>query len=187
LPNVNLSKVEPIMSRGKPAPAIPITDRQYALLKQHGAKHSLAHHYKTRISIVLLASEGRTNASVGRELKIDLKTVKKWRRRWIAAFDSIEAFALGESGQGVSDQALLQKMLEVLKDRPRSGAPKRISLAQEQQIVALACQKPEDYGIPITQWNRELLAQVAISKGIVETISPRYTSEILKKKRAPTA
>jgi transposase len=175
------------MSRGKPAPAIRMTERQYRLLSQHGAKHSLSHHTKTRIRILVLASEGRTNASVKRELGIDLKTVKKWRRRWEAEFDSIKAFELGESGQGVSDKELLKKMLLVLKDDARSGAPKRITLAQEKQIIALACEKPEDHGIPITQWTQEMLAHVAKAKGIVETISPRYVGEILKKKRASTA
>jgi putative transposase len=53
-------------------------------------------------------------------------------------------------------------------------------MAQKQQITALACRKPQDYGIPITQWNREMLAQVAMAQGIVETISPRYISELLK-------
>ena len=174
------------MSRGKPAPAIPMTERQYRLLSQHGAKHSLSHHTKTRISLLLFASKGYTNARVKRELGIDLKTVKKWRRRWETEFDSINAFELGESGQGVSDKELLKRMLLVLKDYSRSGAPKRITLAQEKQIIALACERPEDHGIPLTQWNREMLAHVAKAKGIVETISPRYVGEILKKNRAST-
>lgn len=72
-------------------------------------------------------------------------------------------------------------MLEVLKDTPRSGAPKRITLTQEQQIIALACKKPQAYGIPLTQWNREMLAHASRAKGIVETISPRTVSKLLKK------
>lgn len=175
------------MSRGKPAPAIIMTTRQYGLLSQHEAKHSIAHHIKTRIKILLLAREGRTHASIKRELRVDVNTVKRWRRRWEAEFASIAAFELGESGQGVSDKALLKRMLLAVEDNPRSGAPKRITLAQEKQIVALACEKPESHGIPITQWNREMLAHVAKAKGVVEAISPRYVSEILKKKRASTA
>lgn len=175
------------MSRGKPAPAIPMTERQYRLLNRHWAKHSLAHHIKTRISILLMASEGLTHASIKRELGIDVNTVKRWRRRWEAEFNSIKAFELDESVQGVSDKELLKRMLLVVKDYSRSGAPKRITLAQEKQIIALACEKPEDHGIPITQWNREMLAHVAKAKGIVKTISPRYVGEILKKNRAPTS
>lgn len=175
------------MSRGKPAPAIVMTERQKRLLRQHWAKHSVAHHYKTRISILLLASEGYTHASIKRELEVDVNTVKRWRRRWEAEFDSIRAFESGESGQGISDKELLKRMLVVIKDNSRSGAPKQITLAQENQIVALACEKPEDHGIPLTQWNREMLAHVAKAKGIVEKISPRYVGEILKKNQASTS
>jgi len=81
----------------------------------------------------------------------------------------------------VSDSELLQKMLAILTDEPRSGPPIRISLTEKQQLVALACKKPEDFGVPLTQWNREMLAKVAMAEGIVEKISPRYVSEILKK------
>lgn len=58
--------------------------------------------------------------------------------------------------------------MEVLSDYSRSGAPIRISLEEKQQLVALACKKPQDFGIPITPWNREMLAKVAMAEGIVE-------------------
>ncbi|TAG96581.1 MAG: helix-turn-helix domain-containing protein [Sphingobacteriales bacterium] len=74
-----------------------------------------------------------------------------------------------------------------LDDLPRSGAPKRISLSQEQQIVALACEKPRDHGVEMTNWTHEMLARVAISKGILESISSRYVGEILKKKQVATS
>ncbi len=72
-------------------------------------------------------------------------------------------------------------MLDILRDLPRSGAPERIPLSEKQQLIALACEKPEDYGIPFTQWNREMLAKVAMAEGIVEKISPRYVGKLLKK------
>lgn len=170
------------MSRGKaPASAIAMTARRYRILNKYWSKHSLPHNTKTRIKILLLASEGRSNLGVKGELGVDVNTVKKWRRRWEAEFDSITAFELGSSGEGINDKELLHRMLDVLKDSPRSGAPRSITLAQEQQIIALACEQPEDHGILMTQWNREMLAHVAMSKGIVKKISPRYVSVILKK------
>ena len=42
-------------------------------------------------------------------------------------------------------------------------------------------EKPGKYGIEMTHWNREMLVKVVIEKGIVDTISPRYISVILKK------
>ena len=117
------------------------------------------------------------------ELGTERNTVKKWRSRWESGYEALTMFEQGESGKGVSDRQLLEQMLKLLEDKPRSGAPKIITLAQEEQIVALACEAPEDYGIMMTQWNREMLAHVAIIQGIVDSISPRYVSNILKKKK----
>ena len=86
----------------------------------------------------------------------------------------------------MSDYELLQEMLKSLNDLPRSGAPKRITLAQEQQIVALACEKPTDYGVEMTNWTLEMLAKEAIARCIIESISPRYVGEILKKVQVAT-
>ncbi|MCB0838588.1 MAG: helix-turn-helix domain-containing protein [Bacteroidetes bacterium] len=176
------------MSRGKPpAKAITMTGRQYHLLRKHWAKHSLSHHLKQRLSILLLAREGMSHGGIKRKLGVDINTIKKWRRRWESAYESVLAYESGPNGEGVSDLALLKRLLEVVQDEPRSGAPRRITLAQKKQIIALACEKPEDHGIALTQWNREMLAHVAQAKGIVDTISPRYVSEILKKRETPTS
>ena len=78
------------------------------------------------------------------------------------------------------------KILSYLEDAPRSGAPKIFTLAQTQQIVALACQKPTEHGIEMTTWTHEMLAHIAISKGIVDTISSRYVGILLKKKPPST-
>ena len=59
-------------------------------------------------------------------------------------------------------------MLSILSDAPRSGAPIQISLSEKENIVALSCKKPKDVGIPFTRWNREILTEVAISKGLVK-------------------
>lgn len=176
------------MGRGKPpAPAILMSERHHRLLKKEGSRHTITHQLKTRISILLLASHGESHEGIKRALGVSVNTIKQWRLRWEEAHESLVEFESGKSGEGVSDQELLGRMISVLRDKQRSGTPKRITLAQEQQIVALACEKPEDYGIEMTQWNRKMLAHVAKSKGIVKTISPRYISEILKKKRASSA
>ena len=164
-----------------------MTGRQYHLLRKHWAKHSLSHHLKQRLSILLLAREGMSHGGIKRKLGVDINTIKKWRRRWESAYESVLAYESGPNGEGVSDLALLKRLLEVVQDEPRSGAPRRITLAQKKQIIALACEKPEDHGIALTQWNREMLAHVAQAKGIVDTISPRYVSEILKKRETPTS
>lgn len=175
------------MSRGKPATVVVLTARQRSLLTKQRNKAKVAVQQRNRIDIVLGAAAGQSNRSLCQALSVGGNTVTYWRKHWAACYASLCIYEAGLAGQGVSDRQLLSRMLSVLEDAPRSGAPVRISMAQKQQITALACRKPEDYGIPVTQWNREMLAQVAVSQGIVETISPRYVSELLKNQRTTTA
>jgi transposase-like protein len=176
------------MSRGqKPAAALPLSERQRRLLTSEISKRTTLRQYAERIPIVLLGGEGINNSEVSRRLGIQANTVRTWRKRWLNDYATLLVFESGVGGAGVSDFALLQEMLKRFDDLPRSGTPKRITLAQEQQIIALACEKPEDYGIPITTWSLSMLADVAISKDIVKTISARYVAEILKKKPVATA
>ena len=48
-------------------------------------------------------------------------------------------------------------------------------------MIALSCEKPEDYGRPITHWTPRELAEEAIKQGIVESISASYMAALLKK------
>ncbi len=170
------------MGRGKPpAPAIAIGTRQAQLLETEKNKRTISVQFQTRIEIILRASQGQSNSHIARQTGKALNTVKTWRKRWRQGYDALCAFEAGQPGHGVRDGQLVEKMLDLLRDRPRSGTPRRITLWQRQQIVALACQAPEDFGIEMTQWNREALAQVAVDKEMVETISPRYVSVVLKK------
>jgi len=170
------------MSRGQaPAAAIPMTLLQQSLLKEIVVKHTTGQQQAKRVKILLLANQGYSNAEVKRQLKVSLNTVKEWRKRWMS---SVESLNKHESFISEGEATMLdyrKRIKEFLKDQPRSGAPKIITLAQEQQIVALACKKPTDYQIVMTDWTHEMLAHVAISKGIVASISSRQVGRILKK------
>lgn len=83
--------------------------------------------------------------------------------------------------QALSRPHYLQALLSHLRDLPRSGTRKRITLEEEQEIIALSTEKPKDYGVEISDWTHEMLATVAITKGIVAKISSRHVGNILKK------
>ena len=178
------------MSRGKPAaPAIEMNDGIFNLLVEERRKRTIKRHHLERIDILTRASHqggGRSNGQVVRDLSVSYNTVKTWRARWTTFYPAILAVEKGATGEGASDGALMVKILSYLEDAPRSGAPKTFTLSQTQQIVALACQKPADHGIEMTTWTHEMLARVAMSKGIVERISSRYVGVLLKKKPAST-
>lgn len=176
------SLIEKKMQRGQsPAPPIKMTVLQQSLLKAIGSKHQTGQQQSKRVKILLLAHEGKSNSHVKREIGVSLNTVKLWRRRWIDAYESLRKFeGFIDTGQA-SLWDYRQQLQYFLKDKPRSGSPKKISLSQEQQIIALACEKPSDFEIEMTDWTHEMLAHVAIAKGIVSTISSRQVGRILKK------
>jgi putative transposase len=96
-------------------------------------------------------------------LSIDM--VRQWRGRWLV----LQPIPLTELS--VDDR---------LQDLPRSGAPARISADQVCQITALACEKPEVSGRPITHWTAREVADEIIKRGIVDDISPRHAARLLK-------
>ena len=171
------------------ASAISMSARQYKLLLGEKQKRTTLVQYQDRIGILLLASTqggGHSNCHIQRTLGISYNTVKSWRKKWMLNYPKLLALEENKEEQ-ISDKELLMSMLNILKDEQRSGCPRRISLAQEQQIVALACQKPIDFGVEMTTWTHELLAHVAMTKGIIDSISPRYVGMFLKKAANPTA
>ena len=54
-----------------------------------------------------------------------------------------------------------------------------LSLEQLLHLFALACEKPEDYGRPISHWTARELADAVIKQGIVERISPRHVGRLM--------
>jgi putative transposase len=68
-----------------------------------------------------------------------------------------------------------------LQDGPRPGAPSRITADQRCQIEALACEKPEKAGRPISQWTGREIADEVIERKIVGHISIRHAARLLKR------
>lgn len=172
------------MRRGRPSlPAIPMSENQRDILSKLLREHKLGQQQAKRIKIILLASEGLSNAEISRRIKTTVQTVNTWRKRWQSNYEEL---TLLEAETEFTEQAYRSLLLEVLKDKARSGTPKKFSLSQEQAIVRLACDKPEHHNIQMTSWSEEMLAQVAASKGIVESISRAQVGRILKKSSITT-
>jgi putative transposase len=76
---------------------------------------------------------------------------------------------------GSSNGVLITEVVEeVLADEPRPGTPPTFTPEQVVRIVALACEDPrEESGRPITHWSTAELADEAIERGIVQSISAR--------------
>jgi putative transposase len=74
-----------------------------------------------------------------------------------------------------------------LADVPRPGAVPRLSAEQVCQILALACEQPNESGRPIIHWSQRELADEIVRRGITDRISPRHASRLLKSSRPATA
>lgn len=142
--------------------AIILTLEQKAELEKIVRKQTTNQNIAKRAKIILMADGSEmTNMEIARVLGIRYEDITKWTKRWRESnTDNIE---------------------ERLIDKPRSGRPARIIAEQWCRIMALACEKPESYGVPITHWSHSTLTAEVIKQGIVETISPSHIGDFLKK------
>jgi len=123
------------MSRGPKAATLDLTEAERAelgcLLRRRGVGQALAQ----RIRIVLACAEpGATNLGVARTLGLSRPTVATWRRRFA------------------------EHRLEGLMDGPRSGAPRTISDAAVERLVALTL---EEAPRNATHWSTRSMARRA--------------------------
>lgn len=131
---------------------------------------------KERCDIILMSAEGVTNIEQARRLGVDQQRPVRWRERW-----GVNEQRLGEAErEGASDKDFAKLVRSLLDDVRRSGTPPTFSAEQLTQIIAIACESPEDSGIPVSRWTPPEIAREAIKRGVVTTISPRHVDRILK-------
>lgn len=156
-----------------------LTEPEKTFLNRLAARAKTEQRLALRAKILLALDQGHSVSAVARDLKILRNTVKKWRDRWCAAHEPLSQ---------APDEAAFQRLaLAVLSDAARSGKPAEFTPEQITQIVALACEPPQESGRAITHWTHRELADEAIKRGIVEKISPRSAGRFLKRGRSPAA
>ncbi len=117
-------------------------------------------------------------AEIALKLGIHRHTARLWRRRkWLAARERLEE---AEASSSSCEKVLRECIEDVLADAPRSTTPATFAPEQICRIVALACEDPgEESGRPVTHWTTAELADEAVKRGIVESISPRSVGRFL--------
>lgn len=131
-----------------------------------------------RAKIVLNGVAGMSQTEQGRELGFDRQRARRWTVRWLEVNDRLSAAA----GEPDSSDGELEKMVRAaLADKYKSGAPPKFTAEQLAQIIALACERPDEVGVPVNRLTPAELAREAVKRGIVESISPRHLDRILKR------
>ena len=124
-------------------------------------KQTTAQNIARRARIILMVDRGKnTNTKVAEYVGMDNGEITRWTKRWVESKEEVEAR---------------------LEDKPRSGRPATITAEQWCKIMALACEKPELHGVPITHWSHSTLTAEIIKQGIVERISTTHVGNFLKK------
>ena len=151
---------------GPKAPVVNLSKVEREGLEKLIKRHQVGQQIALRARIVLAASTGQSNQAIATRYKVTLDTARLWRNRWIELQDIV-----------LADLSIDER----LQDAPRPGAPAKITADQRCQIEALACEKPEKSGRPITHWTAREIADELKKRKIVKKISPRHAARLLKR------
>jgi putative transposase len=145
------------------AAAVNVLPEQREVLEQLVRTHSTPQQLAVRARMILQAADGTRVRASARELGVWPKTVRYWRKRWRRAAE----------GQSVP---------ELLADAPRSGAPATYTPEQICALIAMTCEKPSESERPISHWSQREIADEAMRRGLVPSISQRSVGRFLKKR-----
>jgi len=148
------------------AAKIQLTEKQYGILEQVHRSTTAAQRLVQRAGVILKAFAGVLNVTIAEDLGLARKQVGLWRRRWQRSFDALVAIECRET------HAELRRTIEdLLSDAPRSGSTGSFTAEQVTQIMAVACEPPEQSGRPIDRWTHRELTDEVIRRRIVSSIS----------------
>jgi len=142
---------------------IGLSNEEKEELNRLARKQSISQNIAKRAKLILLVAENKLqHIEISKKVGIVQSQVVKWINRW-------------------TETSKNEKAEERLKDKVRSGRKPTITAEQWCKIMALACEKPENHGVPITHGSHSTLTTEIIKQGIVETISQSHVGNFLKK------
>ncbi len=132
------------MRTGRPKPVLHLTEEEQDTLEDYVRRPKTAQHLAMRARIVLRCADGFTNTAVAEALGISKPTVGKWRSRFLV------------------------RRLDGLLDAPRPGAPRKVSAAQVERVVALTLESTPKGA---THWSiRTMGERAGVSRSTVNRI-----------------
>lgn len=129
---------------GRPKADLVLSDEERETLVRWSRRAKSSQALAVRCRIVLGCADGLTNGQVASKLGVSRATVGRWRTRFVS------------------------RRLEGLADEPRSGAPRKISDEQVEQVLVATLESTPDNA---THWSRASMAeQSGLSKSTVGRI-----------------
>ena len=165
------------------AAVINLSDAQATCLKSLANQTTNPYRLVRRASLILGAGAGESNSQLSREWRLERNQVREWRQRWL---DNQEKLQICEEADPTGVE-LREQVLSILSDHQRPGVPVTFTPEQVVQIVAIACEKPQASGRPVSRWTAEEIADEAVKRGIVKSISATSVKRFLGGSPTPTS
>ena len=122
------------MPHGRKLESLELTGEERQVLQDWARRRKTAQGLATRARIVLLADEGWTNSAVAEHVHVTRVTVGKWR------------------------SSFLEHRLDGLTDEPRPGAPRKVSDAEVERVIAKTLESTPKGA---THWSTRSMAEVS--------------------------
>lgn len=158
------------------ASKITLTEKQKQILTDISNSRTSRQDHIQRAKVITLSAQGLSNTKISEHVSLNTVSVGKWRNRWFEKQESLQAIE-----NSVKTKSEYSRYIEgVLSDLPRAGTPPKFSSEQICQIYAVATEKPEESGLPLSHWSLSSLADELVKRNVVESISTSQLSVFLK-------
>lgn len=164
------------------APQITISTGVYPILEKIIKSGKEEKRIVERALFIVRMGQGKPNTQIGKEFKVQSKTVKKWRARWLENEDCLGQIETAEHSEKQKNKDLEVQVRFILSDQARSGTPMTYTAEQYCQILQVALEPPSESGRPINDWSSWELAAEVNKRGICEKISASQVGRFLKKR-----
>ncbi len=132
---------------------------------------------KERQALHKMATTGRRSARTVVRAQVLLKTAEGWTEAELAAALLVSPRTI----RRIRRRATERGVLIAVADRPRPGAPRKLSVEEKTRLIALACSTPPTgYG----RWSVRLLTQEAIGRGLIPEVAAETVRQVLQKTKS---
>ena len=163
--------------------ALVLSSAVKAILEKLSQSRKVEKRISTRSEILLLRHQGMGSRRTSQKLSLARDTVILWDGKWRLQREALQILESKVNSGEEKHSSLVRAVVAALSDERRPGTPRKFDDSVRANIIALACEKPEDLGLPITHWTNGELAREAIKRGFVDSISPHCVGVFLKSGR----
>jgi len=157
------------------SPPITISEEQKRILSKITRQATANFREVSRASLILEIGKGEPNCKIAKTMNCSIPKVTHWRLKWLENQDILSQIGAEKNKQ------LEKGIRQILKDKPRPGAPATYSSEEYCRILAVSLEPPEESGRPISQWSSRDLASECKKREITSGISARQIGRFLKR------